>query len=89
MNFLVLLEILGSFEGLFTNFANVRFEWCVDSEVASDVITLGACGDAVSPLASETEIVGALPAYVIMAQMIVESLRVWKSLCTIDPLTVV
>jgi len=36
------------------------------SEMASDVITLGTGGDAVSPLASETEIVGALPAYVIM-----------------------
>jgi hypothetical protein len=36
------------------------------SEMASDMITLGAGGDAIFPLASETEIVGALPAYVIM-----------------------
>jgi hypothetical protein len=35
--------------------------------MTSDVISLRACGGAVSPLASETEIVGALPAYVIMA----------------------
>lgn len=52
MNFLVFLEILGSFESLFTNlkkmvqnieneglrrgtdFANVRFKWCVDWEVS-------------------------------------------------------
>ena len=37
------------------------------SEMASNMISLRACGDAVSPLAGETEIVGALPAYVIMA----------------------
>ncbi len=44
--------------------------------MASDVITLGAGGDAVLPLASETEVVGALPAYVIMTQMIVECLGI-------------
>jgi hypothetical protein len=37
------------------------------SEMASDVVALSAGGGAVSPLASETEIVGALPAYVLMA----------------------
>lgn len=36
------------------------------SEMASNVITLRTGGGAVSPLASETEIVGAFPAYVIM-----------------------
>lgn len=39
--------------------------------MASDVITLCAGSDAVSPLTSETEIVGALPTYVIMTQMAV------------------
>lgn len=34
--------------------------------MASDVVTLRAGSGAVSPLASETEIVSALPAYVIM-----------------------
>jgi hypothetical protein len=37
------------------------------SEMASDVVALSAGGGAVSPLASETKIVGALPAYVLMA----------------------
>lgn len=67
MNFLVLLEILGPFKSLFANIANVRFKCRVDSEMASDVVALSAGGGAVSPLASETEIVGALPAYVLMA----------------------
>jgi hypothetical protein len=47
----------------------------------------GRC--AVFPFASEAEVIGALPAYVIVAEMIVEGLRVRKRLCTVEPLTVV
>jgi|HubBroStandDraft_1064217.scaffolds.fasta_scaffold1906435_1 hypothetical protein len=47
----------------------------------------GRC--AVSPFASEAEVIGALPAYVIVAEMIVEGLRVRKRFCTVEPLTVV
>ncbi len=57
--------------------------------MAGDMIALGTGRCAVSPFASEAEVISALPAYVIVAEMIVEGLRVHKRLCTVEPLAVV
>jgi hypothetical protein len=57
--------------------------------MASDMIALRTGRYAVSPFASEAEVISALPAYVIVAEMNVEGFRVRKRLCTVKPLTVV
>jgi hypothetical protein len=57
--------------------------------MAGDMITLCAGRGAVFPLASETEVIGALPADVVVARMIVKGLGVGESLCAFDPLAVV
>lgn len=59
------------------------------SKMAGDVIALGTGRCAVSPFASEAEVISALPAYVIVAEMVVEGLGVGKRPCTVEPLTVV
>jgi len=56
----MLLEILRALESLAAEVALVRLEWNVDTNVRGDVITLHSSGTAVSPLASEVEIVRAL-----------------------------
>lgn len=71
VDLLVLLEVLRSFEGLFAYLAHMRFQRGVDSEMAGDVIALGTGRAAVLPPASETEVVGALPADVLVAEMVV------------------
>ena len=45
------------------------------SEVTGDVITFCAGGAAVFPLAGETEVVGALPTDVVVAEVVIE--RLW------------
>lgn len=57
--------------------------------MTSDMIALRTGRCAVSPFASEAKVIGALPAYVIVAEMIVEGLRVRVRFCTVEPLTVV
>jgi hypothetical protein len=89
VNFFVLLEILGSLEGLSTDFACMGFERRMNSEMTSDMVALRTGGCAVFPFASEAEVIGALPAYVIAAEMVVEGLRIGKRLCTVKPLTFV
>ena len=51
------------------------------SEMARNVIALGAGGVAVLPLAGQTEIVGGLAADMVIAQVIVEVLWVCEGLC--------
>lgn len=46
------------------------------SEVAGDMVALRTGGATIFPLACETEIVGRLPADVVVAKMIVERFRV-------------
>jgi hypothetical protein len=66
-----------------------RGEKTKTSKMAGDVIAFRTCRCAVSPFASEAEVIGTLPAYVIVAEMIVEGLRACKRLCTVEPLTVI
>ena len=57
--------------------------------MTSYVVALRTGGCAVFPFASEAEVIGALPAYVIATEMVIEGLRVGKRLCTVEPLTLV
>ena len=59
----------------------------ITSEVTCDVISLGASCTAIFPLASETKIVGALSADMVVAEVVVEDLGVGVGLATIDPKT--
>lgn len=86
VNFFVFLEVLRAFEGLFADLANMRFQRGVNSEMASDVIALCTRRVAVFPLASETKVVGALSADVLVAEMVVEQLGIVECGGAVEPL---
>jgi hypothetical protein len=56
------------------------------SEMTSDMVALGTGRATVLPLASETEVVCALSADVVVAEMVVEHLCVFEALGTLFPL---
>lgn len=89
MDLFVLLQVLRALEGFLADLADVWLEGCVDSEMTGDMVTLCTGCTAVLPLAGETEIVGALSADVVVAEMVVEGLGVDKGLSTILPETFV
>jgi hypothetical protein len=59
------------------------------SQMAGDMIALCTCGGAIFPFASEAEVIGALPANVVVAKMIVKRLGVGEGFGAFEPLTVV
>jgi hypothetical protein len=63
------LEILGTLEGFATEFAFVWFQGDMNSNVRGDVVAFDGGGTAATPLAGEVEVVGALAAYVALADM--------------------
>lgn len=65
----MLLQVLGTFEGFATKFAFMGLQRHVHTNVRSDVITLHSGGAAASPLAGQIEIIGALAAYMALANM--------------------
>ena len=54
--------------------------------MTGNVIALSTGGPAVLPLAGQTEVAGALPANVVIAEMVVEGLWVGEDLFAVDPL---
>jgi hypothetical protein len=66
----MLLEILRTLEGLSTEFTLVRLQRNVDSNVGGDVVTLDGSGAALTPSASQVEVVGGLAADVTLADML-------------------
>lgn len=66
----MLLEILGALEGLSTKVALVWLQGNVDTNVRGDVVALNRCGTARVPLASQIEVVGALPTDVPLTDVI-------------------
>jgi hypothetical protein len=66
----VLLEILGALERLSAEVALVWLQGDVDTNVRSDVVALDRCGTARVPLASQVEVVGALPANVPLTDVV-------------------
>jgi hypothetical protein len=59
----------------------------VTSEVAGDVISLRASCTTILPLASETKVVGALSADVVVAEVVVEDFSVGVGFAAVDPKT--
>lgn len=66
----MLLQVLWSLKGFAAKVTFVRLQRNVHANVRSDVIALDGCGSAVPPLASEVQVVGALPTNVPLANMI-------------------
>lgn len=71
VNLFMLLKVLRSFEGFLADFADVRLEWGMDTEMASYVITLSTSSAAVLPPASKAEIIGALTTDVVVAEVVI------------------
>ncbi len=82
---LVLLEVLWTLEGLSTDVAVVRLEWCVNTNVRCDVIALGTGDVTAFPLASKAEVVGGLTTDVVVAEMLVDDLGIEEHLATVVP----
>jgi len=83
------LEILRPLERLFADFADVRLERSVDSQMASDMIAFSAGRATILPLASQTQVAGTLPTNVVVAQMVVERFWVGQDLVAFYPLALV
>ena len=69
----MLLQILGTLEGLSTEVTLVRLKWDVNSNMGSNVVTLDGSGTALVPTACEIEVVCALAANVLLANMFLAS----------------
>jgi hypothetical protein len=68
----MLLEILWALESLATEVALVWFQRYVNANVRSDVITFDSGGAAVTPLAGQIQIVGALATNMALANVILQ-----------------
>lgn len=66
----VLLEILGPLERLAAEVALVRLEGHMDADVRGDVVALDRGGAALVPLAGEVQVVGALAANMLLADVL-------------------
>ena len=66
----MLLEILGTLEGFTTEIALMRLQWHVHTDVRCDMVALDGSGAAVTPLASQVEIVCALATDMAFADMV-------------------
>jgi hypothetical protein len=82
----VLLQVLGTLEGLSTEVTFVRLEWNVYSDVRGDVVTLHGSGPALIPTTSEVEVVCALSTNMLLANVFKESLGGRASLGALIPL---
>lgn len=81
----VLFQILRPLEGLAAEVALVRLQGDVDPDVRGDVVTLHSRGAARVPLARQVEVVGALPAYVLLAEMVLFGLgQFLLTFCMVD-----
>lgn len=71
----MLLQILGTLEGLAAELALVGLQGNVDANVRGNVVTLDGGGAARVPLAGEAEVVGALAANMAFAEMFLADIR--------------
>ena len=72
MSLHVLLEILRTLESLTAEVALMRFQRHVNANVRSDVVAFDRGGAAVTPLAGQIQIVGALATDMALANVILE-----------------
>lgn len=66
----MLLQVLGTLEGLSAEVALVRLERNVHANVRGNVIAFHSCGSARVPLASQVEVVGTLPANMALTDVV-------------------
>lgn len=76
MYLLVFLKVLRTFEALVADVTRVRLEGDMDTHVASDVIAFRADGAAIAPVARKGEVIRRLAAYMVIAEVVIEYLRV-------------
>jgi len=81
----MLLEILRTLEGLAAEVALMGLQRHMDSNVGGDMIALDSGGPALVPLAGEVQVVGALAANMLLADVIVEDFSRGESLITLGP----
>ena len=74
----VLLEILGTLESFATEVALVWLQWYVDADVRSDVVALDRGGAAVTPLAGQIQIVGALATNMTLTDVVLGAVSMLK-----------
>jgi hypothetical protein len=77
VSFDMLLEILGSLEGFLTEITFVWLQWNMHTDVRSDMITLHSSCPAVSPGASQVEVIRRLATNMALANMILEEMLVF------------
>jgi hypothetical protein len=82
----VLLEILGALEGLAAEVALMWLQRHVNTDVRGNVVTLDGGGAAVTPLARQIQVVGALAANVTLTNVIIELLGGWQAVAAVLPL---
>jgi len=82
----VLLEILRALERLTAEIALMRLQRDVHANVRSDVIALDCGCAAVTPLAGQIQVVGALATNMALTDVIVELLSRWQTVTAILPL---
>ena len=66
----VLLQVLGALERFAAEVALMRLQRNVNADVGRDVVTLDSCGATRVPLAGEVQVVGALPANMLLTKMV-------------------
>lgn len=76
----VFLQILGPLEGLATEVALVRLQGDMHANVGGDVVTLDGGGVAVTPLASQVQVVSALAADMALADVFLLRASPWSVL---------
>lgn len=71
----MLLEILRALESFAAEFALVRLQGHVDSDVRGDVIALDSGGTALTPCAGEVEVVSRLATNMALTNMFLSTIR--------------
>ena len=64
------LQILRSLERLTAEVALMRLQWDMDTNVGRDMVTFYSRGTAITPLASQIQVVGALATNMALANMV-------------------
>jgi hypothetical protein len=85
MSFDVFLQVLRTFEGFPTEFAFVRLEGNVDSDVRGNVVTFDSRSATGSPLAGEVQVVRALTTDMALADMVLFNVSIRSFTAYRDP----
>ena len=72
----MLFEILWALEGFPAEFASMRFQWNVNSDMRSDVVAFDDCDVTITPSALEVQIICAFASNVAITDMLLLHARV-------------